>query len=560
MSRRLVVKIYTSALIVAFASFALAATRPLAPDIAQRLKFLPRTIIDYDHSLLDENERSAMMKTVEAAKLLDELYWRQVAKENPQVREELQKEAANSKPYAEVYQYFQIMKGRWDRIERNEPFIGPFGAAGKKPEGAGFYPEDMSRDEFEKWIAAHPADKDAFQSTVTVIQRQNGKLVAVPYPTAYAEWLKPAAQKLKEAAAITKNASLKDFLTKRANSFLSNDYYDSDIAWMDLNSDLEIIIGPYEVYEDAMNNFKASFEAFITVVDKGESQKLALYAQHLPAMEKSLPIPDQYKNPNRGSESPIRVVQEIFTGGDARRGITTAAFNLPNDERVRQAKGSKKILLKNVMDAKFQKTGKPITDRLLVSDQAKLVTFDPYFNHTLFHELSHGLGPGIITGPDGKKVENRLLLKDLYSTIEECKADVVGAWTLRYALDNKLLNTFDSNSLYATYAGLQFRLIRHGMEEAHGKGNVVQWNWLREKNAVVPAEGGRFRVDYAKIAQAVESLATELLTIEATGDYARGKKLLDTYGKPSPEILKVVDGLKDIPVDISPVFPVAGEK
>ena len=553
-------KIQIAALLLAIGSFAYGAPRALAPDIAQRLKFLPRTVIDYDHSLLDENERNAMMKTVEAAKLLDELYWRQVAKENPQVRTELQKEAGMSKPYADAYEYFQIMKGRWDRIERNEPFIGPFGAAGKKPEGAGFYPEDMTRDEFEKWIAAHPADKDAFQSTATVIRRQDGKLVAIPYSTAYSEWLKPAAEKLKEAAAITKNASLKDFLTKRADAFLSNDYYNSDVAWMDLNSDLEVIIGPYEVYEDAMNNYKASFEAFITVVDKGESRKLLIYAKHLPEMEKNLPIPDQYKNPNRGSESPIRVVQEIFTGGDARRGITTAAFNLPNDERVREAKGSKKILLKNVMDAKFQKTGKPITDRLLVPDQAKLVTFDPYFNHTLFHELSHGLGPGIITGPDGKKVEARLLLKDLYSGIEECKADVLGTWNLRYALDNKLLNTFDSNSLYATYAGLLFRLIRHGMEEAHGKGNVVQWNWLREKNAVVPADGGRFRVDYAKIPGAVQSLATELLTIEATGDYARAKKLLDTYGKPTPEILKVVDGLKDIPIDINPVFAAANEK
>jgi len=526
--------------------------RAVVSDINERIARLPKTVIDYDRSLLNENEKNVVMKLIEGANYMDEIFWRQSALENVTVRNELPK----TQP---AYQYFEIMKGRWDRILENEPFIAPFGVAGKKPLGAGFYPVDMTKEEFEKWIADHPEDKENFQGGFTVIVRQSGKLVAVPYSKYYAEFLQPAAQKLKEAAADTTNASLRDFLNKRADAFLSDDYYSSDFAWMDLDSPIEIVIGPYEVYEDQMFNYKASFESFVCVVDKGESEKLAIYAKHLADMERGLPIPDQHKNPNRGSDSPIRVVQEIYTAGDARRGIMTAAFNLPNDERVREAKGSKKVLLKNVMEAKYAKTGKPIADRILEPSELSHLSFDAYFNHTLFHELSHGLGPGIIVGPDGKKVEARILLKNAYSTIEECKADALGVWTLLYAIDNKLVTSFDKNALYGTYAGLIFRLLRHGIGEAHGRANAIQWNWCREKGAILPAQQGRFRVDHEKMYEAIKSLSNELLMIEATGDFERAQRLLEKYGKANPEIDRVNDQLKDLPVDISPVFAGAGE-
>jgi hypothetical protein len=328
---------------------------------------------------------------------------------------------------------------------------------------------------------------------------------------------------------------------------------------MDLDSEIEVVFGPYEVYEDALFNYKASYEAFVAVRDREESEKLAVYAAHLKDMEANLPIPERYKNTSRGFESPIRVVQEVFNAGDARPGVQTSAFNLPNDERVRQAKGSKKVLLKNVMEAKFSKSGRPVAERVLEPAAVSRVSFDAYFNHTLFHELSHGLGPGIIRAPDGRQVESRLMLKNIYSTIEECKADAVGLWSLLYALDTGLVTSFDARSLFDTYAGLMFRSMRFGLDEAHGGGTAVQWNWFREKGAIVPADGLRFRVDEAKMREATRSLASELLMIEATGDFARGEKLLATYGRATPEIESAVSRLADIPVDIAPVFAAAGE-
>ena len=452
------------------------------------------------------------------------------------------------------------MKGRWDRLKEDEPFIAPFSEQGKKPEGAGFYPADMTKQEFEKWIAGHPEDKEKFQDLFTVIRRQGDKLVAVPYSQEYKQFLEPTTQKLREAAALTQNASLRNYLNKLAEAFFKDNYYESDVAWMDLNSDIEVVIGPYEVYEDELFNYKAAFESFVTVVDKGESQKLEVYAKHLPDMEKNLPMPEEHKNPNRGTESPIRVVQEIFTGGDARRGVQTSAFNLPNDEKVRQAKGSKKVLLKNVMEAKFKQSGQPTSQRVMEESQLSSVTFDAYFNHTLFHELSHGLGPGIIVGPDGKKVDNRILLKELYSTIEECKADVLGMWNLFYAIEKGISTSIDKKTLIVSNAGLHFRSMRFGIDEAHGRGTAVQWNWFREKGAILPAEGGRFRVDFAKYEQEVKALANELLMIEATGSYDRAQKLLDKYGKSNAEIESTIEKLSDIPVDIGPVFVAAGEK
>jgi hypothetical protein len=511
---------------------------------------LPRTIIDYDRSLLDDNERQVVAKLIEASKQIDEIYWRQVSEGNPAWREVLARKGAAA------YDYFIANKGPWDRLKDDEPFVGAI----KKPAGAAFYPSDMTKEEFERYVAAHPAQKDELEGLFTVVRRDGTNLVAIPYSAFYKDFLDPAAAKLREAAAITTDPTLKRFLTLRADAFATGDYRESDMAWMDLAGNIEVVIGPYEVYEDNLFNYKASFESFITVVDKPESAKLAAYAHALPDMERNLPEPEQYKNPNRGSESPIKVVQELYTAGDARRGVQTAAFNLPNDEVVREKKGSKKVLLKNVMDAKFRQSGKPIAMRILDPSLTSLVSFDAFFNHVLFHELSHGLGPGFLTQPDGKRVEVRIPLKELYSTIEECKADVLGIWNLIYAQQHGLVTAFDERQLLATYAGLMFRSTRFGVGEAHGRGTAIQWNWLRERGAVTPVAGGKYTVDFAKSRDAVRDLATELLTIEATGDYARAKTLLDKYGKETPEMAAVNATLKDIPVDITPVFAAAGEK
>lgn len=533
----------------------------VAADTPQRLGQLPRTVIDYDHALLNDKERQVVAKLIEASKLIDEIYWRQVSEDNPDLRTRLYAQVKSGSALDVAgYDYFIVNKGRWDRLKQDEPFIAPFGAAGAKPPGAAFYPADMTRDEFEKYVAAHPAQKDELEGLFTVVRRDGVNLVGIPYSAYYKDFLDPAATRLREAAALTADTSLRTYLTKLADAFAANNYRDSDMAWMDLDGYIEVVIGPYEVYEDELFNYKASFESFVNVVDKPESEKLAVYAQHLPDMERNLPEPEQYKNLSRGTSSPIKVVQEIYTAGDARRGVQTSAFNLPNDEVVREKKGSKKVLLKNVMEAKFRQSGRPIALRVLDPALTNLISFDAYFNHTLFHEMSHGLGPGFITQPGGQRVEVRIPLKNLFSTIEECKADVLGLWNIRYALDRKLITSFDERQLYATYAGLMFRSMRFGIDEAHGRGTAVQWNWIRERGGVTPVDGGRYTVDVPKFRDAVQSLATELLTIEATGDYDRASALLNKYGVSTTEMQSVIATLNDIPVDIAPVFPAAGEK
>lgn len=538
-------------LVAVFASAppAKAPSLEVAPDVAQRVKQLPRTTIKYT-ATLTANEKQVVDKLIEASKAIDEIYWRQVSDANPAMRAQL------AKTGGPAYEYFLINKGPWDRLKDDEPFIGHK----KKPAGAAFYPEDMTKEELEKYVAAHPDQKEALEGLFTIVRREGAKLKAIPYSQYYKQQLAVAAKALREASTLTSDKSLKTYLAKLADAFGKDNYRDSDMAWMDLSGDIEAVLGPYEVYEDNLFNYKASFESFINVVDKNESAKLAIYAQHLPDMEKNLPEPEQYKNTTRGTSSPIKVVQELYTAGDARRGVQTSAFNLPNDEYVREKKGSKKVLLKNVMEAKFRQSGSPVAQRVLDPSLTKDVSFDAYFSHTLFHELSHGLGPGYLKQANGQRVEVRIPLKNLYSAIEECKADVLGLWNIRYAIEKKWLTSFNEEQLYVTYAGLMFRSMRFGIGEAHGRGTAVQWNWIREKGGVVPEANGKYRVDVAKFRAAVQSLATELLTIEATGDFNRANTLLTNYGKSTPEMEKVIGGLKDIPVDITPVYPAAGEK
>jgi Peptidase family M49 len=534
-----------------------AAGLTFAPDVPQQLARLPRTPIDYDRRLLDAGQTRVLSELIEASRPLTDIFLRQVSEKNPELRRRLTSASAHHVEGAgDALAYFRINAGPWDRLDGNAPFIG----SAPKPPGAGFYPVDMTKGEFERWVASHPGDRKAFEGLFTVIRRDGRGLTAIPYAREYRNFLEPAAGHLRQAAALTSNASLRAYFEKRAAALLDDDYYASDLAWMDVDSDLEAVIGPYEVYEDELFNYKASFEAFVAVRDKAASDAVAAYAAHLPDLERALPIPDPHKNTSRKSDSPIRVVQVAFTAGDARTAVQTSAFNLPNDERVRQARGSKKVMLKNVMEAKFRVAGKPVAERVLDPAQLSAVSFDAFFQDVLFHELAHGLGPGIVAAPDGRKVEARLLLKDAYSTIEECKADVVGAWALLRGIDEKWVTGVDADALAATVAGLFFRSIRFGVNEAHGGAEAIQWSWYREKGAIAPADSGRFRVDPARFREAVASLATELLLIEAKGDEARARTLMASYGKMTPEMERVAAGLKDIPVDLTPVYPAAGEK
>ncbi len=523
----------------------------IVPDIEKRVAQLAPVPLSADTSALSAEDRQVLDKLVEAARLMNEIFLRQAWTGNAALRDQLKGYSGENADA--VRQYFAINFGPWDRLEERKPFIGDK----PHPPGAGYYPEDMTKEEFEGWIAKHPGDKERFSSTVTVIRRGPDRgLTAVPYSQEYAEWLKPAAKLLREAAALTHNASLKKFLELRAAAFLSDDYYASDLAWMDLDAPVEVTIGPYETYEDEIFGFKAAFEAFVTVDLPKESAALERYKERLPWLERNLPIPDEHKNLTRGAESPIRVVDTVYSAGDTRAGVQTIAFNLPNDERVREAKGSKNVLLRNTMRAKYDRILVPIAERVLDPAQVKDVSFDAYFNEVLHHELSHGLGPGTIT-VGGRKTEARKELKELYATLEEAKADVMGVYNILALIDQGEMPAALRQALEPTYVAGLFRSARFGVDEAHGQGVVAQFNYLTEKGALT-VENGRFRAVSEKFPGALRDMLRDMLMLQATGDYEGTKQFLDKYGKATQPIRDAIGRLKDLPVDIRPEYA-AGE-
>ncbi len=484
---------------------------------------------------------------------MSEIFLLQVSPENLERRRILQ--TKKDSKYKAALHYFNICFGPWDRLTANEPFLG----TKLKPPGAGFYPAAMTRDEFEEWLTLHPEDRRQLCSPATVVKKTGDRLVAIPYSSEYHDHLSRAATILKEAASLADNRSLQRFLLSRAEAFLTDNYYQSDLDWMDINSHVEITIGPYEVYEDALFGYKAAFESFVTLTDHEAGEKLRVYAGLLADMEKNLPIPKKHKNLARGSSSPIHVANLIYTGGDARKGIQVSAFNLPNDEQVRLAKGSKKVLLRNVMKAKFQNCFVPVAKRLMDKKQLGSVTFEAYFNHVLFHELSHGLGPGTITVEGGRQTEVRLELKELYSPIEEAKADVVGAWNILYLVDRGIMNARIEKKLHITTIAGLFRAARFGIHEAHGRSVLIQYNYLTEQEAVTLKPTGRHSVRIDRMRDAIRELSTQLLMIEAQGSYSKAADFLRQYGAENPELQVAMKKVDTVPIDIEPVYPLAQE-
>jgi hypothetical protein len=513
-------------------------------------KFVP-TELKYDSNTLDEREKIVVEKLYLASKIMDEIFLEQVYSKNDQIKADLIKN--NTEEAKLQLELFNIMFGPFDRLEHDAPFIG----TEKKPLGANFYPEDMTKDEFENWIKANPKDEKAFTSEFTVIKREGGKLVAIPYSIFWKDKLTEASKLLKEAAKYADNPTLKKYLNSRADAFLSNDYYLSDVDWMDLKDHkIEIVIGPYEVYEDEMFNYKASFESFLTLKDSVESEKLDVFKKYLREMEIHLPIPDQYKNFERGSESPLAVVNEIFTAGDTKAGVQTLAFNLPNDERVRKAKGSKKVMLKNVAEAKYDKLLIPIAKIVLDPDQMQYVTFNSFFTHSLMHEMSHGIGPGFIK-IDGRETEVRKELKETYATLEECKADILGMYNNVFMIEKGVFPETFEKETYVTFLAGIFRSVRFGINEAHGGGNAIIYNYLLEKGGYeYNPETQKVKVNFTKAGSALRDLANLILMIQAKGNYQGAKDLIAKYVVNSPSMQTLRDKLSSLPVDIKPVYQI----
>ncbi len=528
-------------------------TLPTAAELQKMTaRFVP-VDIGADISKLPPNERQALAKLVEAGRIMDGIFLRQVWGGNPSLLSTL---AADTSELGRArLHYFLVNKGPWSRLDHDAPFLPNVPA--EKPEGANFYPAGATKAEVEAWLKTREADRAAATGFFHAIRRDPaGKLVAVPYSVEYQGELAQAAALLREAARLTAQPTLKRYLETRADAFVSNDYYASDVAWMELDASIEPTIGPYEVYEDEWFNYKAAFEAFITVRDDAETDKLSHFGAELQDIENNLPIDPQHRNPKLGALAPLRVVNVVLAAGDANRGVQTAAFNLPNDERVIKEKGSKRVMLKNVQDAKFAQVLVPISKVVLSpADQARL-SFDAFFTHIVMHELMHGLGPHNIS-VGGRQSTVRQEFKETYSAMEEAKADISGLFALQRLVDRGKLDRRFEETMYATFLASAFRSIRFGVNEAHGKGVALQLNYLLDQGGFVERPDGTFAVNAAKIKQGVTALTREIMMLQAAGDYAGAKRMLETLGVVRPNVKQVLDRLAGVPVDIEPRFVTA---
>jgi hypothetical protein len=536
---------------------------PPVPDLAalnaMAARFAP-TPMHVDLSGLSAGDRKALEKLVDAAKIVNRIFMQQFWSGDLATYQKLQQDTT---PLGKArLHYFWINKGPWSEIDEYAAFL-PDVPARKLP-GANFYPEDMTKEEFETWVKTlSPEQKEQAEGFFTVIRRgADHKLKIVPYNEEYRTDLEHAGKLLREAAALTDNASLKKFLTTRADAFSSNDYYESDMAWMDLDAPVDVTYGPYETYQDELFGYKAAFEAYINVRDDKESARLAFLGQHLQDIENNLPEDSQYRNAKLGALAPLRVVNEVFSAGDGAHGVQTAAYNLPNDDKVVQQKGSKRVMLKNVQEAKFKSTLVPISKIVLAPAAQQDLSFELFFTHIVAHELCHGLGPHQIK-IDGRETNPRLELKDQYSALEEAKADVTGLFALQFLmkqadagkLDAPLAHGPDAErQLYTTYLASAFRTMRFGLQDAHARGQAMQFNYFLDKGAFTANADGTFSVDVAKMEDAVRSLDHELLTLEATGNYAGAKKWMEQLGAIRPEVQRALVRLKSVPTDIEPIF------
>ncbi len=523
---------------------------PAASALLQRAARFAPTDLSADVSGLPESERKVLAHLIRAAQVMDALFLRQVWAGNEAMLLALQRDAS---PLGRArLGYFLINKGPWSRLDHNTPFVP---GAPDKPAAANYYPAASSKAEVEAWLAAlGPQARAVATGFFTTIRRgAGGGFTAVPYSVEYQGELALAASHLQAAAALTTEPSLKAYLQSRATAFLTNDYYDSDVKWMELDASIEPTIGPYEVYEDEWFNAKAAFEAFIAIKDATESAKLKQFADALQSIENALPIDPKYRNPKLGALAPIAVVNTVFSAGDGNRGVQTAAFNLPNDERVIREKGSKRVMLKNNQQAKFDTVLVPIAQVALAPADRPHVAFDAFFTHILMHELVHGLGPhGITVG--GRATTVRQELKDTYSAIEEAKADIAGLFALQFLVDKGQLSKEFERTMYTTFLASAFRSIRFGITEAHGRGQAVQLNYLLDQGAFTVNADGTYGVAADKIRAAVSGLTRDIMTLQAQGNYAAAKSMLDTLGVIRPSTQIVLDRLKGVPVDIAPRF------
>jgi hypothetical protein len=510
-------------------------------------KYVPVNI-GADMRRLTHKERRVIDKLIQAAKLLDDIYFDQVYFKNKEILAMLEKNPRKNKHALKLFRFYY---GPFDRLHHNKAFIDGY----IKPDGANFYPENITAQEFEEFIKRNPEVKNSFQSSLTLIRRINNGLVSVPYSDAYREELSKAAILLREAAKLSQNRSLKKYFNTLANSFLTNNYFDADIAWIDLkNNKIEPVLGPYEVYEDELFGLKASFQALIGIKDEAASNQLKILERQINRLEKNLPIPDKYKTKRTGKSTPIVVLDEILSAGDSRAGVHLTAFNLPNDEKVKLVKGSKKVMIKNVAEAKYEHCMIPILKKALSEQDFLETSFEAYFTQILLHEISHGLGPGIIIKGNQKITVNRAL-KGTYPALEEAKADVLGVYNMFYLVDKGLYPVELEKKVVTSFIGGIFRSIRFGTQEAHSAANLIIFNFLKEKKIIsYKSKKGYFKINHKRARTAFKDLSRKILMIQAKGSYEEAKKFIAKYSKMNADMKKTLEGMKNVPIDILPIY------
>lgn len=502
----------------------------------------------FDSTGLSDRERRMVEKLVEASRLIGDIYWRQSDPEGLELCKAL--EGSSNPQDQKLRRLLMINAGRFDLLDGNRPFVG----SEPMPPGHGLYPKGPTRAEIERYVKEHPGKKAGIYSPYTVVRRRGGELVGVPYHVEYREFLEPAAKALREAADLSGDPQFANFLRLRAAALLTDDYYASDLAWLDLkNPRFDVIFAPYETYLDDLLGVKTSYGSAVLIRNDAESRKLEAWQRYIPEIQEALPLPAEDLPSKRGHASPMEVADAPYRGGDLRHGYQAVADNLPNDPRIHEQKGSKKIFFKNFLDARVNYIILPIAQRLMRPEDAARTSGEGYLAGTLMHEIAHGLGPAYARR-GGRRVEIREAIGPLYSGLEEAKADAVGMYGLQWLAGHGKVPASDLAQDYASYVAGLLRTLRFGAGEAHGVAESMEFNYLRRRNAIT-YEAGRFGVDYARMPDAISALAKELLEIEATGDAMRAERWFRQYSGVPPELAKALASVSDIPVDIDPIFP-----
>ena len=530
----------------------------VVPDLAQRVAKFKPVEMPFKADGLSPRERQLVDKLVEACGYIEEIYWRQSDPEALTLHQQL----AGSKEQRDqdLRRYLFINASRFDLLEDNQSFVctqSEASASGVCPPmnpGRGFYPHGLTREQVEQFIKQHPDKKSAIYDPHTVVRWKGNQLDGVPYHVAYRSFLEPAAGALNAAAALSDEPQFANFLRLRADALLSDDYYRSDIAWLDLKSPkFDIIYAPYETYDDGLLGIKTSYGAAVLIRNETESRKLALYEKYVPDIQEALPLPAEDRPSKRGQQTPMEVMDTPFRAGDLNHGYQAVADNLPNDARIHQEKGTKKIFFKNFMDARVNVVILPIARKLMRADQAAQASGEGYLAGTLLHEMSHGLGPAFAR-KNGKQVDIREAIGPPFNGLEEAKADVVGMFGLKWLVDHGAIPKERLPEFYSSYLAGLFRTIRFGTAEAHGKAEMMEFNYLTEQKAIQRDAGGKYVIDYARTATAIAALARELLEIEATGDRTRAENWFAKYSALPAELKAALSTVADVPVDITPNF------